>query len=1044
MEISVRHCMTECQSKFKVGDYVQRVNQPELVGIVRELRWDGQVDSWNYLVQFGAQLRAVPEETLEVVSIVQTPWESFEQGRLSGKSHFVFTLTYERLKSPPARIAHSFATARTQFYPHQFKPLLKFLDNPGKAVLLADDVGLGKTIEAAYVLRELDAHQAVERVLIIVPARLKSKWKKELKQRFEESFDVVKGTDLIQQAERVTKGREVEPFRWIASFESTRSEEVRAALDELPLPIDVLIVDEAHRLRNPETLQHKVGAVLTRSANAILFLTATPVQNKLEDLWNLLKLLSPDEFSEWPLFQDQIKGNRLILAAQRALASHPPDYQAAASSVEDFVGRYAPERSGRQFLASIMERLAEASTDRRECLELQADIARLSPTSHIIARTRKIEALPNCPKRQAAWQRVHLTEEEREIYDSVEAICRRQWPGTADSWGFQMSLMMAYRMTASCIPAALQYFSDKLKETQHEVEQIAWDQQEGVAWEEGEGELTAWTGPARQALEQIVECAYRVPQHDSKLDELVHALNAVWEDDDKNKMARRKIVVFSFFRRTLEYLARSLAGRAIANRMIHGGIPVDDREKAIDEFLERTDIPILLTSEVGGEGIDLQAASVLFNYDLPWNPMVVEQRIGRIDRIGQQAKRLVILNFVVEGSIEERVLQRLLTKIEIFKESIGEPDPILGEKIERLAGRALQGDLSPDELNSLVEQQGDALAQRVLEAKKMLTRVDGLLAADQALIDEINAIIGERQLPSEHELILFLNSFLANRYPGTQLPSRVVNDVISVNLGATLGFALEASAAELGHDAAMFGRRVSTGPVELTLSREAGYRHPRAELIHLQHPLTRFAVTEISKEKGLKNSAFALSLATKRLPAGRYGFLVSLIHVRTQRSLTKLVALFADWSGDKVWAEPDEATALLIEMLDNGKDLRSLPQLDGTIRIKKRLVDALNQLKRDWERREAKLEQGRLEHQSVSRLAILDFRVGRILGRLTKLEATGANEFAVRMTKAQLSKAEQEKELFLAANKNQTWGAIEHEEIAVGFLEVPGENANAT
>jgi hypothetical protein len=192
----------------------------------------------------------------------------------------------------------------------------------------------------------------------------------------------------------------------------------------------------------------------------------------------------------------------------------------------------------------------------------------------------------------------------------------------------------------------------------------------------------------------------------------------------------------------------------------------------------------------------------------------------------------------------------------------------------------------------------------------------------------------------------------------------------------------------------------------------------------------------------LKNSAFALSLSTKRLPVGRYGFLVSLIHVRTQRSLTKLVALFADWDGDKIWAEPDEATALLIEMLERGNDLRDLPELEGTVAIKERLVTALNELKRDWEKREAKLEQARLEQQSVSRLAILDFRVNRIRDRLVKLQASHANEFAIRMTTAQLSKAEQEKELALKDSKNQEWGAIEHEEIAVGFLEVPGTDAS--
>jgi len=288
------------------------------------------------------------------------------------------------------------------------------------------------------------------------------------------------------------------------------------------------------------------------------------------------------------------------------------------------------------------------------------------------------------------------------------------------------------------------------------------------------------------------------------------------------------------------------------------------------------------------------------------------------------------MNFVVEGSIEERVLERLLTKIEIFRESIGEPDPIIGEQIERLAGRALQGDLAPEELDRLVEQEGDALARRVLEAKQMLTRVDGLLAADQALIDEIDAILGKRQLPSERELILFLNSFLANRYPGTQLPARVVEDVVSVSLGTGLGFALEAAASELGHDAAMFGRRISTGPVDITLSREAGYRHPRAELVHLQHPITRFAVSEITRERALRNAAFAMSLSTNRLPPGTYGFLVSLIHVRTQRSLTKLVALFSEWEGGKVWADPDEGTALLIEMLERGQDFINAPHLSGS------------------------------------------------------------------------------------------------------------------
>ena len=127
----------------------------------------------------------------------------------------------------------------------------------------------------------------------------------------------------------------------------------------------------------------------------------------------------------------------------------------------------------------------------------QADISRLSPTSHIISRTRKNEALPNRPKRDPHWQRVRLTEQERAIYDGVEEICRKRWPGTADWLGFQMSLMMAYRMTASCIPAALQYFVDKLKETEQAA--TPFSEEDSAGWQEAE-EMTAWVGPARQAV----------------------------------------------------------------------------------------------------------------------------------------------------------------------------------------------------------------------------------------------------------------------------------------------------------------------------------------------------------------------------------------------------------------------------------------------------------------------------------------------------------------------------------------------------------------
>ena len=1019
---------------FQVNNVVQRVNQPEAIGMVLEHRQDTQTNTWKYLVQFGAEQRVVPEEGLRHLVVRRTPWDAIADGSFSGRDHFVFTLTFHRLRYPPTRIANSFATARTQFFPHQFKPLLKFLENPGKRLLIADDVGLGKTIEAGYILRELDARQGrLDRVLVLVPARLTRKWRHELLNRFGEHFDIIKGTQVIQQAERARQGRELDTFRWILSYESARVDEVENAIRETQLPIDLLIADEAHRMRNSDTLQHRVGRALCSCADSVLFLTATPVQTSMENLWILFRLLSPTEFPRWELFEAQIRANRDLLRAQQALAQRQPDLPKAREFMQLFIEEMTLQgvQPGK-FAKSVAQRLEAMSLERRQVVELQGDLGLLSPIGHILSRTRKIDALANRPIRDAGWIKVRLSQEERAIYDSVEDVCRQAWGGSAD-WGFHMSLLMAYRMTASCIPAAIEYFNDKL----------AGQPMPNANGEEAEEDdrdtnQTAWTTPnSRRGFQCAIDLYTRSPLPDTKLGELIKVIHRLWEADQEQERKRRKVVVFSFFRRTLAYLEVALRRANVENRMIRGGTLLEDRELAIDTFLLRDEVNVLLTSEVGGEGIDLQKACVVINYDLPWNPMVVEQRIGRVDRIGQESPVIYIFNFVVEESVEERILARLLRRIDIFRESVGELDDIIGDQIEELTVKALSGELNDEELELLVEQQGQAVEHRVHEARQMLSKVDGLLAADQALIDEVNAVVGERQLPNEHELLLFLNRCLATKYTGVQLPESLTRNVTDVDLRGSLATDMERAAAELGEDALLLARRMGTGSLAATLSRDAAFRHHRAELIHLQHPLTRFAVLG-EKQEPHPPTAFALALPRSNvLAAGRYAFLIALLHFNTFQRTTKLVALFYDWTNGHLWANPEETTPILIELLEAGLDDAPPGLTDADIDcIKPQLLNGIQNLQQDWETRERRSEQARAEQRQASRAASFEFRIRAAQERLTILQGAGAHDFPIRMAKGQLDKAIRERDAFLAQPVENHWGGAEHEEITVGILTV--------
>ena len=215
-------------------------------------------------------------------------------------------------------------------------------------------------------------------------------------------------------------------------------------------------------------------------------------------------------------------------------------------------------------------------------------------------------------------------------------------------------------------------------------------------------------------------------EKDSKFEALIKALEAIEETEP-----HRKVIIFTYFKPTLAYLARRLKEAGYRCTMISGDVvsdPIDPakdkRGQCLREFRDNPDVRVLLSTQVGGEGLDFQFCHIVVNYDLPWNPMLVEQRIGRLDRYGQQSDRIIIVNLAVNGTIEQRILDRLYTRIRIFEESIGDLEPIIGSEMRQLASALLTSRLTPAEMDKMIEVAGLRLSSvaRRLNASKRSVR----------------------------------------------------------------------------------------------------------------------------------------------------------------------------------------------------------------------------------------------------------------------------------------------------------------------------------
>jgi len=994
--------------KYKQGEVVRRKSAPDKVGQVREARWNEQAEEWTYRVQFGGAINSVPESDLEYLPEIRDAWEDLARGRVDGPHTLHRLLTFERLRKPPTRLAASFGVARARLLPYQFKPLLKFLENPLQRLLIADDVGLGKTVEAGYILKELLARQPLERVLIVVPARLKLKWKTELEKRFDEVFETVGRAEIRDRfLDPIGRGREAPTFRWIASYESARAPDIEQALRELQPTLDLVVLDEAHRVRNFEAKQHQLARALANCADALLFLTATPIQTGRENLFALVNLLDPDQFARQDVFEEQLEANRPIVRALNALRGTVPQIRIVRSELQKLTANPLTKSltSGSLF-QMILDRLDHDELDRAAIVELQRDISAMGLLSQILSRTRKVEVLPDRPSRHAQAVEVDLTPEERRVYQSASLLSMLMKPWTS-GWGASMAALMALRMTASCIPAAIRYFRERVGST---IEEFV--SNTSVLMDEDRPDDVEAAGAAARdgfwdTLRDVLE---NPPEKDSKFERFWEAIQTIWSDDRKRHARQRKIIVFAFFRRTLEYLAGALGDRGINYRLIHGGLAMNERVEAMDAFLDDdAGVQVLLSSEVGSEGLDLQAASVVVNYDLPWNPMVVEQRIGRIDRIGQRSPTLTIVNLVLKHTIEDEILMRLYNRIGIFEETIGEIDPILGERVQNLIHEALENALTPQEMQAKAEEAAQAILNRQRDVMSLERDADQLIASDQAFLDEINSLIGDRRVPASSELYRFIKSFLEGRYPGSEFPQDVLTESARIHLHPQLASDMLQSR-HTDQDWKHFTYRVQAGGFWATMDPDTYLQRPRGELISLHHPLVRFACSHMGDSEERLHRTFTVQVPSETTEPGEYVLLLREFEIGTpsqpDRLRRELRPLW--WSSDSKTILPaDEGQALYVQMLDHAGRWEVEPADSGALSdARDALESAAAALEADLKRKEKALASARAERRRSTQRATLEAKVTVARNRLSGLRSRRSAEFALRMAEAKLAREE--------------------------------------
>mgnify|MGYP002381959509 CR=1 FL=1 len=915
-------------ARFVVGQDVCLRSDPSRQGMVRAVL-PPIAGRARYRIYHGpGDIRDYTDDQLELVNDTPEPdrlLSAMASDRWMNAADFQARLTATRLANPQSDNLYALQSARIQFISFQFKPLLRFLRADRPRLLIADEVGVGKTIEAGLILKELQTRQRLENVLIVCPKALVAKWRAEMR-RFDEDFRPLTGETLrycLKEA-HLEGAWPAEYARAIAHTELLRIDEYLGGNDDQrrarpgllsldPAPrFDLVIVDEAHHLRNPGTNSYELARFLCDAGEAVLFLSATPVHVGAQNLFALLALLRPDLFPDEDSFAETIEPNSYIFEAMRHIRNRAggDGWQATVAGALEQAAR---TNWGRQVLCqdprftewqrrfNLNEPISDA--ERIHCLR---DLEETHSLAHVMNRTRRRD-IARFTIREPHTVTVPFTPEQQQFYQALIQFRREMLLLRYDPRVVRLITDTLERQAASCLPALVPTIEAILRHGRVSLGTLS-DNADGV--DEEDPELP---GHLLRQAEALRDMANNLPPDDPKLMQLLHLVR-----ETLSGAGSGKVLLFSFFLHTLDYLLDNLRLVGYRTALVSGRIDDEERERLRARFRLPHEHPeaidILLSSEVGCEGLDYEFCDRLVNYDIPWNPMRVEQRIGRIDRFGQQSDKVLIFNFVTPGTVEERIFHRCFERLHIFENTVGDLELVLGDFVQDLTRLALDPKLTPEQAEQRANQMADNILRQIEEQQRLEQEGGGVLGLDEAFTQDVRSLVDEGRFVNADDVRHMVSRCLEDpAIDGKVTPDKHNPTVYQLRLSRRQGRSVlldRLQALDRQDRTAIEFRRwleADEPSLAITFDQQTAIERRDLPFITPVHPLARIAVERLAST----TEALVVQLVVKdaSLPAGNYLFVCDLWETLAFRPESRLVGFARNTATGEV--VPNVSTALI-------------------------------------------------------------------------------------------------------------------------------------